>query len=46
MGILSIDLNNISIDHNFGEDDPGSIILVILLVWNIKFEKCKALKKR
>ena len=46
MGILSIDLNNISIDNNFDEDDPGTIILVTLLAWHIKFEKCKALKKR
>ena len=45
MGILSIDLNNISIDNNFDEDDPGTIILVILLAWHIKFEKCKALEK-
>ena len=45
MGILSIDLNNLSIDNNFDEDDPGTIILVILLAWHIKFEKCKALEK-
>ena len=27
------------------EDDPDTIILVRLLVWHIKFENCKALKK-
>ena len=45
MGILNIDLNNISLDNNFDEDDPGTIIHVRLLAWHIKFEKRKALKK-
>ena len=30
-GILNIYLNNISLDNNFDEDDPDSIILVRLL---------------
>ena len=45
MGILNIDLNNIILDNNFDEDDPNTIILIRLLAWNIKFQKCKALKK-
>ena len=46
MDILSIDLNNINLDNNFDEDDPDTIIPNRLLDWHIKFEKCKALKKR
>ena len=44
-GILNIDLNNINLDNNFGEYDPDTIIIVRLLAWHIKFEKCKALKE-
>ena len=44
-GIVNIDLNNISLDDNFDEDDPHAIVLVRLLAWQIKFEKRKALKK-
>ena len=44
MGILNIGLNNINLENNFGEDDPDTIIIV-LLAWHIKFEKRKALKK-
>ena len=47
MGILTIDLNNINLgDTNYDEDDPDSIILIILLAWRIKVEKRKALKKK
>ena len=46
MDIFNIDLNNINLDNNFGEDNLDSIILIRLLAWHIKFEKCKALKKR
>ena len=46
MGILNIYLNNINLDNNFDEDDPETFILMRLLVWPIKFEKRKALKKR
>ena len=46
MGILNMDLNNINIDNNFDEDDPDAIILIRLLAWHIKFEKCKELRKR
>ena len=46
MDILNIDLNNINLDNNFDEDDPDTIILARRLVWHIKFEKRKALKKR
>ena len=45
MGILNIDLNSISLDKNFDEDDPDTIILIRLLAWHIKSEKRKALKK-
>ena len=44
-GILNIDLNNINLDNNFGEYNPDTIIIVRLLAWHIKFEKCKALKE-
>ena len=47
MGIRTIDLNNINLgDTNYDEDDPDSIILIILLTWRIKVEKRKALKKK
>ena len=45
MDILNIDLNNINLDNNFDEDEPDSIILIRLLAWHIKLEKCKELKK-
>ena len=45
MGILNIDLDNISLDNNFDEDDPDTVILIRFLAWHIKFEKRKALKK-
>ena len=45
MDILNINLNNINLDNNFDEDDPGTIIYVGLLAWHAKFEKRKALKK-
>ena len=46
MGILNIDINNISLDDNFDEDDPDTIILL----WDfwlgiLNFKKCKELKK-
>ena len=44
IGILNIDLNNINLDNNFGEDDPDTIIFTRLLAWHIKFEKHKVLK--
>ena len=31
MDILNIDLNNINLDDNFDEDDPGTMILIRLL---------------
>ena len=40
MDILNVDLGN-----NFDEDDPDTVILIRLLVWYIKFEKRKELKK-
>ena len=47
MGILNIDLNNINLQGtNYDEDDTDTLFLVRLLVWHIKFEKCKTLKKK
>ena len=46
MVILLIDFNNISLDKNFDEDDPNTIIFIRLLVWHIKFEKHKPFKKQ
>ena len=46
MGVLSIDLNNTSLDEtNYDENDPETIIHIRLLTWHIKFEKRKALQK-
>ena len=42
---LSIDLTDISLDNNFDEDDPDTIILTRLLVWHIKSTKLKEPKK-
>ena len=47
MGILQINLNEINLDDtNYDEVDHEIIIHIRLLVWHIKFEKFKALKKR
>ena len=45
MGILTIDLNNISLADKYDEDDPYSIILMRFLAWHIEFRKRKELKK-
>ena len=45
LGIVNIDLSNISLDNNFDED-PDTIILIRLLAWHIKFEKRKEPKKK
>ena len=39
MGIVNIDLYNITLDNNFDKDDPDTIILTRLLVWHIKSNK-------
>ena len=44
-GIVNIDLIKISLDDNFDEYDPDTIVFGTLLIWHIKFEKSKALKK-
>ena len=44
-GILTIDLNNISLADKYDEDDPDSIILMRFLTWHIEFRKRKELKK-
>ena len=36
----------LSIDTNYDEDNPETIIHIRLLAWHIKFEKCKSLKKK
>ena len=46
MGIVSVDLNNINIDHvNFDEDNPETIIHVRLMAWYNKLKQRKAFKK-
>ena len=42
MSNLNIEFNNISLDNIFEKDDPDTIILIRLLVWNIKVKKRKA----
>ena len=39
MGILNINLNNVSLGDNFDEDDPNTTILIKRLAWHMKFEK-------
>ena len=46
MGILIVNLNNVNLDHNFDEDNPGTIILIRFLAWYIKSKKRKALKNK
>ena len=46
MGIVNIDVKNISLYGYFDEEDPNAIILIRLLAWHIKFEKRKELKKK
>ena len=43
MGIVNIDLNNISLNDNFDEEHPDTIMLIKLLAGHIKFEKLKGL---
>ena len=46
MSILNTNLNNINLeDTNYDQDDPDTIIPIRFLVWYIKFEKRKKLKK-
>ena len=45
MGIRDTDLNDISLDVKFDEDDLDTTILIRLLAWHIKFRKWKELKK-
>ena len=44
VSVLNIDLNNSNLDNNFDEDNPVTI-LMRLLVWHIKFEKHKVLRR-
>ena len=46
MSILNIDINNVSLDNNFDEDDPDTIILISLLAGHVKFLKGKAFLKK
>ena len=44
MGILVVNLNNINLDDtNYEESEPDTVILVRILAWHSKFEKCKVL---
>ena len=46
MSILNTNLNNINHeDTNYDQDDPDTIIPIRFLVWHIKIEKHKELKK-
>ena len=46
MDIPSVDLININLDDvNFDEDDPETIIHVILIAWCNRFKQSKAFKK-
>ena len=48
MDIFAVDLDKINPyeDNNFDEDDSDTIIHVRFLAWYMKFEKCKASKKK
>ena len=47
MNILNVDLNNINLDDTkYEEDDPDTIIHIIVLACHIKYEKRKELKKK
>ena len=35
---VNIGLNNISLDNDFDEDDPNTIILIRLLAWHINLK--------
>ena len=41
MGTVNADLNDISLDNNFDDNDLDTNIFVRLLFWHIKFQKCK-----
>ena len=41
MDIANIDLNNISLDDSFDEEDPNNINPIRILAWHTKFEKSK-----
>ena len=46
MGIISVGLNNITLDHiNFDEDDPETMIHVILMAWRNRCKKHEAFEK-
>ena len=46
MGVLSVNLDNISRDNSCDKDDPDTIFLIRPLAWHSKFKKRKAFKKR
>ena len=45
MGILNIDLNNISLDNTFDEDDPDPVIHIRLWLGILNLKNAKHLKK-
>ena len=46
ISILIFYLGNINLDDHFDEDHPNTIILIRVLAWHIKFEKCKVTRKK
>ena len=46
MAILTIGLDNVNLDDtSYNENDPETIIHVILLAWHVKVKKRKELRK-
>ena len=46
MDIFNIDLNNVNLNNDFDEDDPGNAIHIRRLDWHIQYGKRRALKKK
>ena len=46
MDIFNIDLNNVNLNNDFDEDDPGNAIHIRRLDWHIQSGKRRALKKK
>ena len=42
MGVYSVNLHNINLDHNFDEYDLDTIIHITFLAWHSKFKKHKS----
>ena len=46
MGIFNIDLNNVNLNNDFDDDDPGNVIHIRRLDWHIQSGKRRALEKK